>query len=167
MNWVKKTLWLISMAALGAIAGFKYARRPAWLESFYSTAYLRWSAPIQLSQIQCMQEALLENKPKLIEAAINDITVHALIDTSRALDVLNKSNERLPIKQPDEFTLDLIKIVAGNAARLKVKPLFSPETKLPQDSQWNPLRPAGFEIGTYFESIMQEPRERAAKSSGK
>lgn len=167
MNWVKNILLAISFAVLGGFAGFKYARRQSWLEAFYSTAYLRWGAPIQLSQIQCMQEALLENKPKLVEGAINDITVHTLIDAGRALDVSGKSNEQVPVKQPDKFTLDLIHVVSNNAAKLKVKPLFSPDAKLPQDSQWNPLRPAGFEIGKYFEAIMKEPRELAAKQEGK
>ncbi len=161
-------VWLnVLLTSLGAVVGFKYARRQSWLDSYYATGYLRWSAPIQLSQIQCMQEALLENKPKLVDGAINDITVHTLIDANRALDVLGSSNEQVPIKQPSKFMLDLMRAVADNAAKLKVTPLFSADARLPQDSQWNPLRPAGFEIGKYFESIMKEPRERAANSSGK
>lgn len=167
MNWIKRTLWAVLFAALGGFAGFKYARRQSWLDAFYANAYLRWSAPIQVSQIIDMQEAKLENKPKLLDGAINDITVHVLIDANRALDVLDHSDGSFPIKQPGKLMLELVQTAANNAAKLDVKPLFTSEAKLPQDSQWNPLRPAGFEIGKYFEDLMKRPREMAAKQEGK
>jgi|GEM_PF-3666861 len=161
-------LWLnVLLASLGAVVGFKYARRQSWLDSYYATGYLRWAAPMQLSQIYNMQEALLENKPKLVNGAINDITVHALIDAHRALEIANPLKETVPIKPPNKSMLDLIGSVAYNAAKLEVKPLFTTDAKLQPDAQWNPLNPPSFEIGKYFESIMKEPRERAAKSSGK
>jgi hypothetical protein len=167
MNLIKHISIVILFTFLGGVAGFKYARRQSWLDSYYATGYLRWAAPMQLSQIHSMQEALLENKPKLVNGAINDITVHALIDAHRALEIANHLKETVPIKPPNKSLFALSGSVAYNAAMLQLKPLFTTDAKLQPDAQWDPLNPPNFEIGKYFESIMKEPRERAAKSSGK
>lgn len=146
----------------GFFGGHQYAHREAWLEGYYANGFLRWSAPRQLSQVLILQTALLQDKQKVLEGAVNDLTVHTLIDAYRALEISDAAKAVVPVRPPEPNMRRLIDKVALNAAKLNVKPLFKADTILPLDSQWDPLNPPGFEIGRYFDNLMQEPRKTVA-----
>jgi hypothetical protein len=153
MKTITGLILLCAAFACGSWFGHRHARREEWMSKYYATAYLRWGGMTNLGNIFGMQLALLKDDKELLRGAINDATIEALINANRAVEVVNSLPDiDVGIEVPE---LSIIKNVGINALKLGMTPLYAPETKVPDEAQWNPLQPPGFEKGRYFERLMK------------
>lgn len=173
MKTAIKCAAFIVLVASSFYAGFRYALREEMVDAIYARGYLLWEAPNDLQMAHYLNQSVERKSDMEIRVGAEDVIEESIVNSARAFEILDRTKDvpGIPVRMPHESIHKVFARACDQAVRSNVTS-FPKDAKVPDDYGHHPFKPPGFEIGKYFETILEPARLRAqqkkeeAKSTG-
>lgn len=166
---------MILIMASSFYVGFRYALREEMVDAIYARGYLLWGAPDDLQLAHYLNQSVERKHDIGIRAGAEDVIEVSIVNSARAFEILDRTKDvpGIPVRMPHESIHRVFARACDQAVRSNVT-FFTKDARVPDDYPHHPFKPPGFEIGKYFETILeparlraQKKKEEGAKSAGK
>lgn len=127
--------------------------------------HLLWGAPNDLQMGHYLNQSVERMSDKSnfeIRSGAEDAAVESIVNAARALEIMARTKDLpgVPVRMPHESIHRVFARACDQAVRSNVT-FFTKDARVPDDYPHHPFKPPGFEIGKYFETILEPARLRA------